>query len=139
MQNAAAVKGFFAAQSGGDLDEAFGDYIHPDFRFAVSCVCNDELRAVIPWAGYEHKGREGYQRLTTHLFSEYEILAYETTRVTDTGGQVFVEGHFRLRHRETARIADSDFLVRFEMRNGKIVSGQMYENTAAVAAARRSD
>lgn len=137
--NIAAAKGFFAAQHCGDLDDAFGTYVHPDFRFVVSCACNDELRAAIPWAGYEHRGREGYQRLTALLFSEYELLACDTTRFTDAGTQVFVEGHFRLRHRETARIADSDFLARFEMRNGKIVSGQMYENTAAVAAARCAD
>ncbi|TIV08771.1 MAG: ketosteroid isomerase, partial [Mesorhizobium sp.] len=58
---------------------------------------------------------------------------------TDAGNQVFVEGHFRLRHRETAKIAESDFLVRLEMRNGRIVMGQMYENTAAIAEARRAD
>jgi ketosteroid isomerase-like protein len=59
--------------------------------------------------------------------------------ITGAGTQVFVEGHFRLRHRETAKIADSDFLARFEMRDGKIVCRQMYENTAAVAGARRAD
>ncbi|MEN2975951.1 nuclear transport factor 2 family protein [Tistrella bauzanensis] len=137
--NIEAAKGFFAAQRSGDMDDAFSNYVHPDFRFVVSCVCNDDLRAAIPWAGYEHRGREGYQRLTTLLLSEYELLAYETKRFTDAGGQVFIEGHFRLRHRETAKIADSDLLARFEMRDGKIVCGQMYINTAAVVEARRPD
>lgn len=137
--NIIAAKRFFSTQHCGDVDDAFCDYVHPDFRFAVSCACNDELRAAIPWAGYEHKGREGYQRLTTLLFSEYELLAYEIKRFTDAGNQVFAEGHFRLRHRETAKIADSDFLARLEMRDGKIVRGQMYENTAAIAAARNAD
>ncbi|MFB2553146.1 nuclear transport factor 2 family protein [Ensifer soli] len=137
--NIIAAKRFFSAQHCGDVDDAFCDYVHPDFRFAVSCACNDELRAAIPWAGYEHKGREGYQRLTTLLFSEYELLAYEIKRFTDAGNQVFAEGHFRLRHRETAKIAESDFLARLEMRDGKIVRGQMYENTAAIAAARNAD
>jgi ketosteroid isomerase-like protein len=137
--NIIAAKGFFSAQHCGEVDDTFCDYVHPDFRFAVSCVCNDELRAAIPWAGHEHKGREGYQRLTTLLFSEYELLAYEIKRFTDAGNQVFAEGHFRLRHRETAKIAESDFLARLEMRDGKIVRGQMYENTAAIAAARSAD
>ena len=105
----------------------------------VCCACNDDLRAAFPWAGHEHKRREGYQRLTTLLFSEYELLTFETKRFTEPGSQVFVEGHFRLRHRETAKIADSDFLARFEMRNAKIVRRQMYENMAAVAGARRAD
>lgn len=137
--NIRAAKGFFAAQHCGELDDSFASFVQPDFRFVVSCACNDELRAAIPWAGYEHRGREGYQRLTALLYSEYELLSCETTRYTNAGTQVFVEGHFRLRHRETARIADSDFLARLEMRNGKIASGQFYENTAAVAAARRAD
>ncbi|WP_420141013.1 nuclear transport factor 2 family protein [Sphingomonas sp.] len=137
--NIRAAKGFFASQHCGELDDAFASFVQPDFRFVVSCACNDELRAAIPWAGYEHKGREGYQRLTALLYSEYELLSCETTRFTSAGNQVFVEGHFRLRHRETARIADSDFLARLEMRNGKIASGQFYENTAAVAAARSAD
>ncbi|MCX8279197.1 MAG: ketosteroid isomerase [Mesorhizobium sp.] len=137
--NVEAAKGFFEAQRGDGLDAAINGYVHPDFRFVVSCVCNDELRALIPWAGYEHRGCEGYRRLITLLFSEYQSLACETTRFTDAGNQVFVEGHFRLRHRETAKIAESDFLVRLEMRNGRIVMGQMYENTAAIAEARRAD
>lgn len=45
----------------------------------------------------------------------------------------------RLLHREIAKIADSDFLARFEMRDEKVVRGQFYENTAAAAAARRTD
>jgi hypothetical protein len=52
--NIVAAKSYFSAQHYGDLDDAFCDYVHPDFRFVVSCVCNDELRAAIPWAGYEH-------------------------------------------------------------------------------------
>jgi len=50
---------------------------------------------------------------------------------------VFVEGSFRFRHRQTGRIAESDWLARFDMRDGRIAGGQFYENTYAVAAARR--
>lgn len=137
--NIEATKGFFNAQRDDGFDHAIIGYIHPDFRFVVSSANNDKLRALIPWAGYEHKGCEGYKRLRALVFSEYQSLAFEITRFTDAGDQVFVEGHFRLRHRETAKIADSDFIVRFEMRDGRIARGQMYENTAAVAEARCAD
>lgn len=137
--NIVAVKGFFAAQHCGELDESFTDHVHPDFRFVVSCACNEDLRVAVPWAGYEHKGREGFNRLTTLVFSEYELLSFDIERYTDAGDQVFVEGHFRLRNRETAKVADSDFLLRFDMRKGKIVRGHLYENTAAVADARRME
>jgi len=137
--NMEVAKGFFDAQRGDSFEHAIVGYVHPNFRFVVSTANNDELRALIPWAGYEHKGCEGYKRLRALVFSEYQCLTFEVGRISDAGDQVFVEGHFRFRHRETAKITDSDFLVRFEMRDGMIVRGQMYENTAAVAEARRAD
>jgi len=93
------------------VSPALSGHVLPDFRFVVSSARNEELRALIPWAGYEHRGLEGFHRLTALLFSEYEPLAFEIVRLTEAEGQVFAEGHFRLRHRETARVADSDFLA----------------------------
>lgn len=137
-RNIQAVRGFFAAQHADYVTPAFSDHILPDFRFVVSSARNEELRALIPWAGYEHRGLEGFQRLNALLFSEYELLTFEILRLTEAQDQVFAEGHFRLRHRETAKVADSDFLARFDMRCGKIAAGQFYDNTAAIAEARRT-
>ncbi|MEM9195731.1 MAG: nuclear transport factor 2 family protein [Myxococcota bacterium] len=137
--NIAAVKGFLEAQYSGDFDTAFADHTQPSFRWIVSTAANDELRAEIPWAGYEHIGKEGYIRLTGLLFSEFEALEFAPSKFTDTGDQVFVEGRFVFRHRETAKVAVSDFISRFDMRDGRISGGQFYENTAAIAAARREN
>lgn len=136
--NIAAAKKFFEAQYSGDFETAFRNYVQPDFTFVVASGDNDALRAVIPWAGYAHNGRAGYEHLTNLLFSEYEPFEFDTHRFSDTGDQVFVEGHFLFRHRETGRLADSDFIARFEMRDGKIAGGQFYENTWAVAEARKA-
>lgn len=100
---------------------------------------NDELRAAIPWAGHRLEGRAGYIDLVTRLFGEFEPLDFDPRRFTDAGHAVFVEGHFTFRHRETHRIAESDWLARFDMADGKIAGGQFYENTFAVAAARRPE
>lgn len=136
--NVTAVKGFLDAQYAGDFDKAFGDFAHVHFTWVVSTANNDALRAAIPWAGYEHKGKEGYIRLTTLLFSEFEALEFSPSRFTDAGDAVFVEGRFVFRHRETTELAVSDFIARFDMRDGRIAGGQFYENTAAVAAARKA-
>lgn len=130
--NILAAKGFFKSQYEGDCETAFSQYAHPDFRFGVSSRDNDDLRSVIPWAGYWHKGRSGYETLTALLFGEYEPLEFDTTRFTDTGDQVFVEGHLVFHHRKTGKIADSDFIARFEMKDGKVSGGQFFEDTAAV-------
>ncbi|MEO1658441.1 MAG: nuclear transport factor 2 family protein [Pseudomonadota bacterium] len=136
--NITAVKGFLEAQYAGDFDRAFGAFAQPDFNWVVGTASNDDLRSQIPWAGHEHKGKEGYIRLTTQLFSEFESLEFAPSRFTDIGGSVFVEGHFVFRHRETTKLAVSDFIARFDMRDERIVGGQFYENTAGVAAARKA-
>jgi uncharacterized protein len=52
-----------------------------------------------------------------------------------TADKVFVEGHFKFRHRKTGKIAESNWLTRFDIKDGRIVDGQFYENTYAVAMA----
>ena len=136
LNNIDTVKGFFAAQYAGDFDKAFQQYALPNFQWIVASADNDSLREAIPWAGYTHRGKEGYVRLVTLLFSEFEPLIFEQQRYTDAGDRVFVEGHFQFRHRETGKLADSDWVARFDMQDGRILGGQFYENTAAVAAAR---
>ncbi|MEM8838361.1 MAG: nuclear transport factor 2 family protein [Pseudomonadota bacterium] len=136
--NIAAVKGFLEAQYAGDFDRAFSEFAHSHFVWVVSTADNDTLRAAIPWAGYEHKGKEGYIRLTTLLFSEFESLEFNPSKFTDAGDTVFVEGRFVFRHRETTALAVSDFIARFDMRDGRVSGGQFYENTAAVAEARKA-
>lgn len=136
QSNVAAVQGFLDSQYAGDFDTAFGRYAHADFTWIVSTADSDDLRAAIPWAGYAHHGKEGYITLTTMLFSEFEALEFSPAKFTDTGEAVYVEGRFVFRHRETAKIAKSDFIARFDMRDHRVIGGQFYENTAAVAAAR---
>lgn len=135
-KNISTVKGFLEAQYAGDFDKAFGEFAHPDFRWVVSTANNDQLRNSIPWAGYQHDGKEGYITLTNLLFSEFEALEFTPSKFTDAGSTVFVEGQFVFRHRETLKLAVSDFISRFDMRDGRIAGGQFYENTAAVAEAR---
>jgi ketosteroid isomerase-like protein len=134
--NAEIAKQFFEFVYAGDYDRAFSEYARPDYRFVVGSSDNAELKAAVPWAGHTHQGREGYIALTNALFSEFEPLSFEARRYSDTGDRVFVEGHFRFRHRATGKIADSDWLVRFDMKDGRIAGGQFYENTYAVAMAR---
>ena len=136
--NVETVQKFFEAQYAGEFDHAFQTYAHPNFQWVVSSGNNEELRSAIPWAGYTHQGKDGYVRLVTLLFSEFEALEFEPDRYTDAGDRVFVEGHFTFRHRQTGKIADSDWIARFNMESGRITGGQFYENTAGVAAARQA-
>jgi ketosteroid isomerase-like protein len=134
--NTEIVRAFFAAQYAGELETAFDQFVHPDFRFVTGSL-GEDLRAAIPWAGFVHEGRSGYLELTHGLYGEFEVESFEPKRFDEVADRVYVEGHFRCRHRVTGRIADSDWLARFDFRAQRIVSGQFYENTLAVAAARQ--
>ena len=134
--NVEVVKKFFVVTFDGKYDEAFRHYVGPEYTWIVSTDNNPELRQNIPWAGYKHVGKQGWDDLMRMLFGEFEVLVFETVRFFDAGSTVFVQGRFRFRHKTTGKTAESDWLARFEMNNGRIAEGQIYENTFGVAKAR---
>jgi uncharacterized protein len=136
--NVEVAKAFLEAQYKGEFDRGFQDYASSaGFSWVVSTDNNAALTALIPWAGFKHHGKEEYMELTKMLYSEFEVLEFQPRRFTDAGSCVFVEGDFKFRHYQTQRIAESDFVSRFDMVDGRITGGQFYENTAAVAEARK--
>ena len=134
--NVEVVKKFLVLTFDGKYDEAFRDYVGPGYTWIVSTDNNSELRQGIPWAGYKLVGKQGWDDLMRMLFGEFEVLVFETARFFDAGSTIFVQGHFKFRHKTTGNIAESDWLARFEMNNGRIAEGQIYENTCGVAKAR---
>jgi len=137
LSNADVVAKFFELQYAGDFDTAFGSYADPDtFTWIVGSADNPELTAAIPWAGRPMRGKDGYIELMGQLFGEYDVISFDPQHFTDGGDRVLVQGHFRFKHKQTGKIADSDWIGRFDMQDGRIVGGQFFENTHAVAAAR---
>lgn len=135
-QNIATVKSFLNLQYEGKIEEAFETHASSEFTWVVSTGANKELNDVIPWAGVKWKGLEGYKKLTSLLFGEFEPLEFSPTDFHAVENFVFMVGHFTFKHRITGKIAKSDFLGLFRMKDGKIQGGQFYENTYAVAEAR---
>ncbi len=138
QSNVEKVRHFFELQYAGRADEGFRLYGHDDFRFVTGSAGNDELRAAIPWAGYVHEGEEGYAELYSKLFGEFDVEEFTPHSFAEAGERVYVEGHFLFRHKQTGKLADSDWCARFDMKGGRIAGGQFFENTFAVAAARTS-
>ena len=131
------VKEFFRLQYEGDYEQAFRRFGGDGFVVVTSSDENKELIAAIPWAGYRHDGKEGYAELNGALFGEFDVEQFEPQHFSDAGERIFVEGHFRFRHKATGKIADSDFCCRFIVEDDKITAVQFYENTYGVAEARR--
>jgi ketosteroid isomerase-like protein len=136
LSNTEVVERFLKCQYEGDFDTAFGNFVSRDFVWVVGSAENEGLTAAIPWAGRRLEGKTGYIELVEQLFGEFEPLKFDPHRFTDVGFAVFVEGNFKFRHRATKKTADSDFVARFDMTDGRISGGQFFENTYSVAAAR---
>ncbi len=137
ITNIEAVQKFLTLQYEGKIEEAFANYADSSFEWIVSSANNNELTTAIPWAGMTHKGLEGYKNLTSQLFGEYEALEFDTKEFYEVQDKVIMIGHFKFKHYKTQKIADSDFVGLFNMKNGKIAGGQFYENTYAVAQGRK--
>lgn len=138
MSNTEKVREFFRLQYEGNYEDGFRLYGHDDFRFVTGSDANPELRKAIPWAGYPHIGRDGYEDLYQKLFGEFDVEEFATHSFAEAADNVYVEGHFRFKHKTTGKVADSDWCARFDMKDGRIVGGQFFENTFGVANARTS-
>ena len=123
LLNADRVREFFRLQYAGDYQEGFRRFAGDEFTFVTGSADNPELRHAIPWAGYDHVGRDGYADLYEKLFGEFDVESFEPRSFVEGGSKVYVEGHFRFRHKDTGKIADSDWCARFDMKNGRIVGG----------------
>ncbi|MEM8909826.1 MAG: nuclear transport factor 2 family protein, partial [Bacteroidota bacterium] len=130
------VQDFLRLQYEGQIEAAFQAYAHPDFQWVVSTDRSPELQQAIPWAGYAHQGKAGYEQLVGTLFGEFESKHFEVEEYYSVDNKVFAVGHFSFQHRTTKKMAESDFVSVFHFKEGKISGGQFYENTYAVAAAR---
>ncbi|MBP2831041.1 hypothetical protein J8281_02475 [Aquimarina sp. U1-2] len=136
ITNIKVVQNFLTLQYEGKVEEAFEKYADPNFKWVVSTNNNKELTKAISWAGYEHRGLEGYKKLNELLFGEYEPLEFNTNEFYEVENKVFMIGDFKFKHYTTGKIAESDFVGIFNLKENKITDGQFYENTLAVAAGR---
>ena len=133
------VKKLLSMQYGEGVDENFiKEHTIEDFSWVVGIV-NEELHKAIPWAGIIHKKMEGYYNLVNQLFGEYEVLEFLPKDFHETEKKVFVEGYFKFQHKKTKKIAETDYIMRFDFEEDKIVGGQMYENTFGVAESRKEN
>lgn len=136
MTNKETVRAFYDFIYQGKVDQALSECATTDLEWLVA-IENSELNAEIPWTGIVHKGYDGFKELNEQLFGEFEAVLFEARDFFADGDTVIVFGTFKFEHRQTGKIADSDFAVRITMRDGKMARGHFFENTFGVAAARK--
>ena len=121
--NIEVAKLFFAAIFAENFDRAFADYANSNFRFVAGSMDNPELQKAIPLvASYASAKQDTWWNDATAFFG-VRVSEFRGYPIPDAGDKVFVEGHFRFKHKQTGKIADSDWLTRFDMSKMDASSG----------------
>ncbi len=88
----------------------------------------------VPWGG-DYCGPEGAAEFFRKLDATMETVAFEARENVEHGDEVFSFGTYTGRGRATGRTGSAEWMFRWRVRDGKIVSWQSYIDTAALTAA----
>jgi uncharacterized protein len=128
-QNVQLVKNAYSAFQRGDVP-------------AILALLSDDVTwelpgpAEIPYAG-RRRGHEGAAEFFRLLGESDEVLVFEPHRFLADGDLVIVLGRYEARVKSTGRVAKTDWVHVFELRDGLAVSWREYLDTAAWAQAYR--
>lgn len=87
----------------------------------------------LPWGG-DYRGPAGAAEFFHKLDSTMETIAFEPRESIEHEGEVFSFGVYAARSRATGRAATAEWMFRWRVENGKIVSWQSYIDTAVLNA-----
>jgi len=121
------VLALFAAFGAGDLAGVLA-LVSPEAEWRIP---GPEL---IPFAG-THRGPEGVRHYLESLVGTLEFLAFELLVTLSQGEQVVVQGREVCRVRRNGARFENRWLSLWRVRNGLVVSLEMYEDTADTVAA----
>jgi len=88
----------------------------------------------LPSSGIK-KGVEGVLRFFTVVNETWAFEAFEPREYIASGDRVCASGYYRVRARKTGRVAESEWVMMWRVRNGKCVQLQEYTDTAVLGAA----
>lgn len=119
------IEAVYAAFSRGDVPFILG-LIAPDASWRQS--------SYVPWGG-DYKGAEGAAEFFTRLDAACQTTGFVVHESVVLGDQVFSFGRHDCILRATGKPASSEFMFRWRVENGRIVSYQSYVDSGAVLAA----
>jgi uncharacterized protein len=121
------VEDFFTALGSGD-DEAAVELVTPDATFEA------QGPAIVPIYG-QFEGHDGVRRFIATLRELFDTERFEVRQSAQSDGLAFACGYMQHRVRETGRVFRSEWALCCELREGRIRTYKMFEDTAALAAA----
>jgi ketosteroid isomerase-like protein len=121
------IERFFGATKSGDISAVLA-VVDKDAVFEA------QGPATVPIYG-RFIGHEGVKRFIATLRELFDTLAFEVRKAVEAEGFAFAFGYMQHRLRKTGRVFKSEWALVCEVKDGKILTYKMFEDTAALAAA----
>jgi uncharacterized protein len=118
---------FFAALASGD-EQAALELVAPDATFEAQGPSS------VPIYG-RFEGRDGVRRFIATLRELFETERFEVRESTQSDDVAFAYGYMQHRVRRTGQVFRSEWALYCELRDGRVRTYKMFEDTAALAAA----
>lgn len=119
-----AVKQFFSALGEGNLEEAL-EAVHEDAVFSAPGP------DTVPIYGDFH-GKQGVIRFIEILGELFDTEAFEIYDARESGDYVFAIGLMKHRVKKTGKLFECEWALVCRIKDGKIISYKMFEDTAAL-------
>ena len=125
MAPAHTISSVYEAFQRGDIPHILS-LIAPDASWAQS--------STLPWGG-DYRGPQGAGEFFRKLDATMETVSFEPRENIEVGDEVFSFGVYSGRSRKTGRTGSAEWMFRWRVQAGKIVSYNSYIDTAALLAA----
>lgn len=121
------------------VQKLYADYGQGNIPAVVDAL-GDEIVFIQPKAGQSplagtYRGRKQVEDWFKKLDETSEEQDFEPREFIAQGDAVVVLGHYKFRAKSTGKTWESDWVMVWKVREGKLVSFQFYGDTAAEAAA----
>jgi uncharacterized protein len=87
----------------------------------------------LPWGG-DYRGPQGAGEFFEKLNASMETVSFEARENLEHGDEVFSFGSYMARSRQTGRVGRAEWMFRWRVQGGKIISWESYLDTAALLA-----
>jgi ketosteroid isomerase-like protein len=118
----------------GSVYDAFTRGDIPHILSLVAANAPWRQAETLPWGG-DYRGPEGAAEFFRKLDATMETLSFEARENVEHGDEIFSFGVYSARSRATGRTASAEWMFRWRVQDGKIVSWQSYIDSAALLAA----
>jgi uncharacterized protein len=128
-QNTKVVQDAYAAFGRGDIPTLLG-YMTDDIEWRPVTGAARH----VPFAG-ERRGTPAVAEFFKLVADSEDFEQFEPREFIAQGDKVVAIGHYRAKTKATGRTFDSDFVMVFTLRGGKVAAFQEFTDSAAVNAA----